>query len=196
MGQRIGADFDATLVFLLDGYPEWYNERHGTNISVDQLTDYNVSVDWGEDIDHWAASIEEWGDTHQRYNWPRPIPDAPYYTGLLAVKNELVVLTARPEREREIVEGVLDLHFPNTFLDVYMRANDVHVLGMDKGEEAEYLGLDWLVDDHFENYDSAVARNIRAILFGKYGWNEQHRNGRVHADNWEEVNGIIIPQAA
>lgn len=189
---RIGIDFDGVKVSFMDGFPEWHNQRYGTQINETDINDYDVSTAWGHDAEYWQIRIEQYAQEHQRFNLPKPLPGSVEAIGSLAARHELVLITARPEYEREIVEGVIDKYFDGMYQQVIMRDPATHFFGMDKGEIAKTIGASVLIDDHHSNVDSATASGLVGIMFGDYGWNRRFNDGtRLQADNWHEVQAIV-----
>jgi 5'(3')-deoxyribonucleotidase len=106
----------------------------------------------------------------------------------LAMRFQLVVVTARKAEWERATRYWLEVHFPHTFTNIYFAGRRTEK--QTKGDLCKELGAEWLIDDNVLHAQSALDCGTKVILFGNYGW---HQKVNIHNDiirckDWDEVN--------
>lgn len=190
MNKPIGAlDCDDSLHGLMEEIIPWINQKYDKDWELSQLTSYDLISCLGEDRQFWGRIFGEFAQLHERDNIPQPYEGAAESVGRLAVKYELVIITARPADEKDIVEKFVDRYFGGHISDIITRTGEHS--RFDKGEIVDYLNADFLLDDHIEHAKSVISRGRKAVLFGDLPRTAPYRNDFTYAANWSEVEDCV-----
>jgi len=97
----------------------------------------------------------------------------------LAKDNEVVFITARPERDREKTIDFFKKTFPDYSFDVYFEGTEKHV-------KCKELGVNVLIEDGFTSQRYA-ENGVNIILLDKL-WNKDCSHDNIYrCFNWEEI---------
>ena len=195
--KTIAVDVDDVLAANAAGFVKFSNERWGTNLRPD---DYH---------EHWA---EMWGVDHKEMLRRRGEiikaklfmsydfhDDAKAALTRLSKTYKLVILTSRTtdvsEDTVEWIKGYFgDLFSEMHFAGIWEKLNRSEakvedVIKITKGEIAQQIGADYLIDDQPKHCLAAAEAGIKSILFGAYKWNRDTKlvPNMVRVKNWQEV---------
>lgn len=99
----------------------------------------------------------------------------------------LIFITARhvswEQATREWFRNVL----AHDDIELYFSEGMSNVGARTKGELCKQLGATWLIDDNPTHLLTATEENIRAVLFGEYGWHIGELQGMAKCKDWSQV---------
>ncbi|EIW70781.1 hypothetical protein M231_02563 [Tremella mesenterica] len=109
-----------------------------------------------------------------------PMPGALEALTKLQESHRLMIVTARSEADREVIQAWLDTHTPGIFEKVYFTStftNPEDPASLSKTTKAEVIqkiGAHVFVDDSPSNIVGALRANssLMGLLFGEYTWNQ------------------------
>ena len=191
MNKPIGAiDCDDTAGEFTVRFLNNVNSEDGTDYSVEHIIDHDLSKGLGGSMSRdWYPRILEFAEVERESDPIVPKEGAVYAIGRLAVRYELVIITARPPEHRDIVEAFVETYLSDYVSDIITRDGE-HSL-FDKGEIIDHINAEFLLDDHFAHVDSAIKRGRKGILFGTLPKTLVHKDTYPHAANWYEAYEII-----
>ena len=175
---RIALDFDETLFPTLEKVLEVYNQRHGTNLELSQITTYNLSDSFNSEI---ADGLIELFVDKEVYSSLQPYKGAVRAIKTLVEQgHEIYVATATDVRNMEWKEELLRKHFP--FIP---KKNLIRI------HKKALLNVDVLVEDKLENLKNTFAHQV---CFNQ-PWNVDEDSDYVYSiyriHHWGEINNII-----
>ena len=182
----IAVDCDDVLVRTSPFFVDAYNQKYGTNVTLDRAHD-NDDV-WGVDRPTLEARLADLMET-DGYKELSPAEDEIKVLKRLSKLHELHVITARRPHERELTQLMLDAYLPGVFVSLEL----VGFTGS-KGEVTERLHADVLVDDNLRHLEDAIRHGLPregAILFGDYAWNTSATTDLARSNTWDEVEKEI-----
>lgn len=170
----IAVDADDVLSHNVPEFMRWSNQRYGLQLTVD---DYDE--DWARmwQVDHAEATRRnmEFHESGVMASYRHHDQAVPILTKLQQ-HFELVVITSRPKRLKDLTLEWLDQNYPELFSEVYF-AGMWDVITADshkatKAELAQRLGVSYLIDDQPKHVLAVAEAGMEAILFGEYPWNQ------------------------
>ena len=190
--QTIAIDVDDVLVPTTDAMREFVNKTFGTNLTEE---DYKQPGPYRQYFEHvWQVTPEE---GLRRYNSfieagelvrAQPVKDAIEVIAELEKKYNLVIVSARGDKQMEMTHQWLDAHFPEVFKGVHFQSAWYNDPTKTKAAICKEIGADYLIDDNSEHCFLAQKEGITALLFGDYGYNnDEMSKGLKRVLNWQEV---------
>lgn len=175
---RILVDMDDTIEQLLDAWVRRANEKFGRDVSLDEITGWNVAAPYSgltrEDI---------YGVTYEPGFWSgvKPMPGAAEaLKHFMDEGHEVYIVTATEiEHVEEKMKGLLFRYFP------FLSWNQVIITG-----RKQLIRGDVLIDDGIHNLEGG---DYRKILFTAphNRFYDAEANGMTRVNTWEEVVEII-----
>jgi len=175
---RILVDMDDTIEQLLDAWVSRANEKFGRDVSLDEITGWNVAAPYSgltrEDI---------YGVTYEPGFWSgvKPMPGAAEaLKHFMDEGHEVYIVTATEiEHVEEKMKGLLFRYFP------FLSWNQVIITG-----RKQLIRGDVLIDDGIHNLEGG---DYRKILFTAphNRFYDAEANGMTRVNTWEEVIEII-----
>ena len=175
---RILVDMDDTIEQLLDAWVSRANEKFGRDVSLDEITGWNVAAPYSgltrEDI---------YGVTYEPGFWSgvKPMPGAAEaLKHFMDEGHEVYIVTATEiEHVEEKMKGLLFRYFP------FLSWNQVIITG-----RKQLIRGDVLIDDGIHNLEGG---DYRKILFTAphNRFYDAEANGMTRVNTWEEVVEII-----
>ncbi len=189
---KIGIDVDEVLASLMTRLNSFYNEIHGTNFHIEDYHSYNLEDTWGGDNESAVGIVNKF------YNSPyfdgiRPLNKSQEVIEQLSRKNQLMVITSRPDFIKEKTEEWVKKYFPRQFEKIICTGRYVSSFRHVKSDIclAENIGL--IIEDSLEICLDCVDNGINAILFDK-PWNRNGSgkdSGVIRVKNWNEVLEVL-----
>jgi len=105
----------------------------------------------------------------------------------LAKGHDLIIITAREPSWEKATHSWVKTHYPDIFTDVFFAGNKYFPGHTTKGQLCREIGADWLIDDNVEHCMTAIDNNVKAILFGEYGWHQNVPQELKRCRNWQVV---------
>lgn len=175
---RILVDMDDTIELLLEAWVEAANEKFGTNVTCEDITNWDVSRAFpgvGHDEVYNIISDEEF--------WKRvkPVPGAPEaLKRFIDSGHEVYVVTVTPhEQVKSKMENVLFKYFP------YIDFNHVIITS-----RKQLLKADVLIDDGFHNLVGGDYHKI--LVDAPYNREfDEKSEGMLRVFNWDEIEKAV-----
>ena len=179
---KIGIDIDDVLLKSAERSIEMYNEKFGTNVTLDDWYDFDDpevwSKIWGSDDMRLlvARVVETMAD--EAFTSVQPVDGAPEaLTHLQDQGHELFAITGRSESIRKQTKFVLDLCFPGMFTDDRLIFVDYYNHDGQKASKADVatgLELTHFIEDLPDHATQLARAGIKTYLFSPgYKWNEK-----------------------
>ena len=171
-------DFDDTLFDSLPVFFDWHNLNHGTNFSLKDAVDWELSKVLGiskdEEVRRW---FNFFNSEHARKI--KPFEDAEYVFGKLkSGGNDFVIVTARPVFTNALTRELLEKYFLGIFNEIYhtrpysAKKSDTKI---PKHQICRDLKADLIIDDRLETVRECHGAGIETYIFDR-PWN---RNGDI-----------------
>lgn len=175
---RILVDMDDTIEQLLDAWVSRANEKFGRDVSLDEITGWNVAAPYSgltrEDI---------YGVTYEPGFWSgvKPMPGAAEaLKHFMDEGHEVYIVTATEiEHVEEKMKGLLFRYFP------FLSWNQVIITG-----RKQLIRGDVLIDDGIHNLEGGEYRKI-LFTAPHNRFYDAEANGMTRVNTWEEVVEII-----
>jgi uncharacterized protein len=185
--KKIGIDMDDILMEFADNLFKFYNEKFGTNLSFHDACRYELDEIWKLPRDEAIRIVLDYYDSDIHHN-SLPVNGAVDFIKKIKPNAEIFIVTARPEKYREITMNWLLKHFPEMFNDVVF-TGQYHgaVKPMKKSEVCKELGIEIFIDDALHNVRDVASAGIKTFLFDK-PWNREETPENVkRVLSWEEI---------
>ena len=175
---RILVDMDDTIEQLLDAWVSRANEKFGRDVSLDEITGWNVAAPYTG-----LTREEIYGVTYEPGFWSsiKPMPGAAEaLKHFMDEGHEVYIVTATEiEHVEEKMKGLLFRYFP------FLSWNQVIITG-----RKQLIRGDVLIDDGIHNLEGG---DYRKILFTAphNRFYDAEANGIIRVNTWEEVVEII-----
>lgn len=171
-------DMDDTIEHLLKAWVEYLNERHGTTVKHEDITDWDLTIAFP------ALTKEQvYAPLVEDELWKRVEPmekAAEVLQRIMAKGHTVKIVTATAyQTVRSKMENVLFKHFPFfTWKDVIIAQNKQMIKG------------DILVDDAPHNLEN--GEYVRVLMNASHNRRYNARaNGMYRVNNWDEVECIV-----
>ncbi|MEA2006738.1 MAG: hypothetical protein U9O20_01065 [Patescibacteria group bacterium] len=184
---KIAVDVDDVLTYTGEKYIEYHNKRFGTHLRPEEFYDFDCLKRYGFSSKERFRRVLEYvkNETPKM----KPVSGANEVLQNLKKKHELIVITGRSNDIMGKTEKWVKVHYPDVFSD-FISTNVHHINGgKDKGQIAEELGVDLIIDDYM-GYAIECANQGIGVLLMTRPWNvseEIENNLIVRVDSWEEI---------
>jgi len=165
---KIGIDLDNVLNNLTREWINTYNLNEGSNIALEDVTDYNMTSNEGITTNIFKYFNDELMERLV------PLPDSIKVTEQLGQDHELFIITATYPENMKIKMEWLAEHFP------HIPKRNIIVTS-----RKEMINIDVLIDDAPENVYNFNQWD-RVIVFD-YAWNRQVDENTPRVKDWSEV---------
>lgn len=172
-------DMDDTIENLIPAWVEWLNNKHGTNVKPDDVTDWNMQKFYPElSVDEVYAPlyVDEFWTTIE------PKQDAIFYLSKINDMgfNLYICTNSNYKTIRCKLEHIIDQYFP--FISWNQIINIAH---------KQLINADILVDDGIHNLVGGSYRKILMTAYHNRDY-DAHSNGMVRVHNWKDAFNKII----
>lgn len=192
--RKIGIDFDDVLFAFNQSYTEHHNRMYGTDMSFDQITNFDMEKVWNIPMTEILPRIETFynSEDHEKTN---VLAGAAEAIQKLKETYDLYVVTSRPDRMRDATVNWLSqnipylqnrVHFTNQFA-----MNEGEGNARNKSEVCKNLGIELFIDDAVMHARDISGAGIKVLLYDT-PWNRKYKNDditRVHS--WDEIVDTI-----
>lgn len=196
MKPLIAIDIDDVIAYTTEAVCRWANEMTGKNLTMD---DYRVETN----VDYWHYYESIWqqhgmdgldlnkflGVFGYDPDSIKMVPGSKQALVDLAKNFDIIFVTSRDIKAREVTQQWFRKQIGYE-VRVHFASAGHHDYGKDapsKGQIAKSLGVEFLVDDNPEHVQSALDHDIKAVLFGDYGWQVGAPDYMVRLKTWPEV---------
>jgi uncharacterized HAD superfamily protein len=182
---KIGLDFDDVTAHLVGPILEWSNIKYNRNDKIEHVTNWELNLVWDISKDDAIKRVAEFHSISTPQN-TIPLEDAIPSIKKLLEKHEIIVITGRPPRFKQMVEEWF-LHHLNTKLRVIIAGEFIQGQASSKSEICTQLGIPILLEDAPSTALSCADAGVKVLLFDRE-WNQgtTHKN-IVRVKNWKEA---------
>lgn len=175
-------DMDDTLENLCETWVEYLNERHGTNIHIDDVKEWDMTKAFPT-----LSKTELFAPLYEEELWKRvkPLPDSvEYVKRLLDDGHKVIVVTAsHQDTVAYKLNNVLFKYFP------YLTNRDVIV-----ASQKQLIYGDILIDDAPHNLEGGNYYGILVTAPHNQAYDAE-AHGFVRANTWKEIYSIVCEYA-
>lgn len=171
-------DMDDTLENLCEVWIKCLNEKHGANVLIDDIKDWDMSKAF--------PSLERkkiYEPLYENELWERvtPLPDAvDYLKKLIDDGHKVVIVTASHQNTVALkLNNVLFKYFP------FLTYHDVIITS-----QKQLINGDVLIDDAPHNLEGGGYKGILVSAPHNRSYNAE-ANGFIRADNWKAIYKIV-----
>jgi 5'(3')-deoxyribonucleotidase len=105
----------------------------------------------------------------------------------LAMRYDIVFITARGHDLENATHRWLKQHFPDITFDVHFTDHHHDEDALTKGRLCKQLGAEILIDDNDDHCRSAITEGLGAVRFGDYGWHGEPYAEIPCCHTWKDV---------
>lgn len=191
--QVIAIDIDDTILDSTGFIRSKTNQLTGKQLSEDA---YKVEGDyWGYYERVWIAheidKVMDMGKIHEymlKNHLEVPLlPGAEFAILQLMKKYKIVLITSRELSFEAVTKKWLKRQFGDSYPEVYFSQGHKSTKHKNKGQICKDIGASWLIDDNVQHCKDATKENIKAILYGEYGWQYQADDSLYRCKDWQSV---------
>lgn len=190
---KIAVDIDEVLCEFVAEFLKWYNQRHGTDWTFNDVTDYHWPNFMNAPLDQLVDEAHEFFKTDMYHNLPL-VRGAREGIADLAKEHRLCAVTGRQNILKGITLKWLDENFPKTFEKVEFTNNYAKdgTPPLSKGDVCKNLECEVLIDDDTRYVEPILDNRVKLILFNK-PWNAHLRMPPSirRANNWPEIISFV-----
>jgi len=186
--RKLAVDIDGVLLDFHNPFIIFYNQRHGTAFTVEDITANDFSMVFQATEEQFKRDMSEFYRSPLFMSLPL-IRGAQRAVRQLSQNNFLGVITSRPDFIYEETLSSLNKHFPESFSDVYF-TNHYGGNGSRKNKSDFCLEQSYevIIEDVSEYANECANRGINAFLLDR-PWN---RNSSLHPRvqrvfSWTEI---------
>ena len=186
--RRIAVDLDGVLFDFLTPFCIFYNQRHGTNFTINDLTTYHFLRVFQKPEKEFRKDMNDFYQSALFRDLPL-IRGAQRGIRQLSRTNFLGVVTSRPDHTSPITMVSLKNNFPLIFSEIHFTSQ--YGGNGHKEKKSEYClehGYEIIIEDVAEYANECAEKGIRVFLLTR-PWNEKeplHENV-IRVGNWSEL---------
>lgn len=185
----ITVDLDDVLFPFSQGFVEFHNQHHLTNVKYDDWYTWDMHEVFGCDKETMTERVHTFFSSPS-HEAQRPLAGAIEAINELSGKYNLEIVTSRLEHTTEKVLRWIGVHFPDSFKQVHFTNNFGGGLGnktRKKSEVCRELGSILHIEDALSHASDVVASGIPVLLPDR-PWNQGEVPAGVHRlHSWDEV---------
>lgn len=193
MRNKIGVDIDQVSLNIVEPFLDFHNVKNGTSLTIDDVYVYNLAEVFGLSTEELQKIFDIFNAQHLM-TLP-PITGAIEAIRNLAADHDIIAVTSRPLKTKDMTIASLSRTFPNCFSEIHFTGQSFDLVnrhGRTKGSLCRELGLKYMVEDSLEHAKEIkeASPQTNVFLFGKYRWNEtsgELPNGIVRTYTWADV---------
>ena len=150
----------------------FHNAKHGTSISLDQMSTNYINDITGETNEQMLTKIEAYLST-EHFQKGQPIAGAVEAIQKLRDSYTLVIITSRDEFFRGHTEAFIERHFSGLFDELrYSHTRGQRGIYVPKFRICQEVDATAIVDDNLNTIIQCADQGIDCVLFGNYAWNQ------------------------
>ncbi len=190
--RRIAIDVDGVLFDFLTQFIIFYNQRHGTSFTINDIITYDFSKVFQASEEELRRDMNEFYQSPLFRNLPL-IPGAQRGVRQLAQNNTLSVVTSRPDFISGETLTSLSKHFPELFSRIHFTSQ--YGGNGHKEKKSDYClehGYELIIEDVAEYANECAERGVMAILLTR-PWNREenlHQNVK-RVNDWNEILRVL-----
>jgi uncharacterized HAD superfamily protein len=182
---KIGIDFDDCLIDYFPALIKKLNESFETSFTRKDMHSFDLEKVWNVDRDVMLEKISEFY-SREHDESIMPVFGALEAINKLKEKNELVIITGRPDSTNDFVKKWIEKHFPDSFNKI-IHTNQFFGVHREKSKVAKEEGIEIFIDDNLENVLSVSKEGIVCFLMDT-PWNQGEIPLAVErVKSWNEI---------
>ena len=185
---KIAVDIDDVLANFQIHFLEFYNKRNGTNFKLKDMFSYDYEKVFKTSKEESREQLNAFYNS-QDFSKITPIEGAKESIFELGKKNNLYVITSRPDSTSKETVRWLNEHFPNIFLKVhFINQHQENIPKKSKSEICLKNGYSIIIEDAPKYANECAEKNINVFLLTR-PWNlKEKMNPNIkRVKNWQEV---------
>jgi len=178
----IGIDLDDVLADFFPAFLGFYNQKHNTHYTVDDLHSYDIWKVFGGTKEEAIKDVYEFCETKE-FQTLAPVEGAIEAINSLNGNHKRYIITARPIEIKDKTLSWLDLHFQGCFEDIFF-TNRFSYIGtkQKKSDFCNKINAEIMIEDALHHAHDCSSENRQVLLLDK-PWN---RNG-ITPENLEKL---------
>ncbi len=181
---KIGIDFDDCLADYCKVLIDHYNKIDGTSYKIEDAITWDLGYLWGMDE---KSAIDRCINFYPK---EKGIEILPVYGAIEAInklkKNELIIITGRPDTTLNFVVEWLQKHSINVFSKIIF-SNQFNGEKRGKAEICKDEEVEVFIDDHLGNVINTSKTGIKCFLMDM-PWNQGDIPSTVErVESWDEI---------
>ena len=181
---KIGIDVDEVIVEFLESFLEFYNSSYNKNFKKEDFYVYLIEEIIGGTPDDAVQLLDEYG-----YNKEVKLVEGAFRAiKELSKSHELIILTARHPKYKEITNNFLKKYFGDIFLDILYTGEIFVKEGITKADLCKNFNIKLIIEDNMVFSFECAKKGIKVFLLDK-PWNQnykEHENiSKVY--HWNEI---------
>lgn len=185
----IAVDFDDVILPFSQGFVDYHNVNHATNVTYDDWYTWEVHEVFGCDAETIAERMSTFLLTPE-HNLLEPLPGTKDALAELSRTNHLEIVTSRQDTSRNNVHEWINLHFPKTFRQVHFTNSFAAKIGQVKRAKSEVclqIGAQLLIEDALSHAEEVAKIGIPVLLPDR-PWNREHTPvGVTRVHSWSDI---------
>jgi 5'(3')-deoxyribonucleotidase len=190
----IAIDIDDVVAEGTNALIDSINKQHNTTLTPSDY--HNVGGDFNGYYErvwnaHGLAGVAKYDDVAKEMIADQShvplLADAEFAISELAKQFHVIFITARPPEWEVATRQWFSQHLGSNEIELYFAGNYHDTTALTKGELAVQLNAELLIDDNIKNCQSALDNNLKAILFGNYGWQNEAPTDMIRCEGWPAV---------
>jgi uncharacterized HAD superfamily protein len=187
---KIGIDLDEVIVDLLDLFLHFYYIKKGKKFSKKDFFTYNFWEVFDEKREDTFKMTHDFYDSDM-FDKAKPISGSIKSVNLLADKNDIFIITSRPERWKEKTEAWIKRYFGNIKYQIFYSSEFHKESKKTKDQLCAGLSIDVMIEDIGDFAIQCANLGINVILFDK-PWNKKVKHDNIiRVKNWNEAINTI-----
>ena len=187
---KIGIDIDEVVAEFVKGYLKKYTEKYEKSFDFEKIFSYNLWESLNITKEEAIKLADEFYDSEHFENIGL-VSGAKESITKLSKDNELIFITSRPIKLKNITENFIKNNFKELLFRILF-SNDFFQQGnLSKGEICQQENIDFLIEDNKDYSISCAEKGIKVILFDK-PWNRNFEHENVtRVSGWEETLEVL-----
>lgn len=184
----IGIDIDGVLADAGAGLVDFHNENYGTNLTFEDMKDYDLTKVWGGTQEEAIEKVNEFYKS-EHFKRLKPIEGAKEAVQNLSKNHDLVVITSRHEGISKLTKEWLSEHFPQ--ITEIRLTNEWKNFGKssEKSKMCQQLLVEVMIEDSLDYAKSCAFCGVKTFLID-CPWNQTEEKlpeRVIRVDSWKEI---------
>lgn len=190
--RRIGIDIDEVLADFMTELNRFYNQRYGTNFSIEDYKNYDLEKIWGGSKKDAVEIVNDFYESNVFLNI-LPVEGAQEGIKVLSIKNNLIAITSRPQFIKEKTEKWMRNYFGGDISEIIFTGQyNLHSSLISKASICLDRQISVLVEDNLKVAKECSEKGIMSFILdrGKKSlWNrfDGDDKGMIRVNSWSEI---------
>lgn len=187
MKQKIAVDVDDVLLDFTCALFKFHNATYNTFLKRKDFVTYDLEKVFGVSFEEKTKRMDLFYESPYFLELV-PVKGAQESLSELSKKNEIIIITSRPQFIQKETEKSLDKYFKNSYSDIFYSAGYYKPGGIPKSKICLKQGVSFLVDDCLKFAVECDSLGISSFLMDT-PWNQQNVEGTLitRVKGWKEI---------